>query len=76
MNNKRRERLKAIIKTLDSVINALELIKDEEEDYMSNIPENLQGGERYSMAEDACNCLEEAIESIEEAIESIEEARM
>ena len=57
-------------------IRALESVKDEEEDYMNNIPENLQGGERYSMAEDACSYLEEAIGNIEEAIENIDEARI
>ena len=39
--------------------------------YMDNIPENLQGGRRYSDAEDACDNLYSAIDSIEDAISDV-----
>lgn len=75
MNNERRNKLKIIMKTLSSIVNDIEKVKSEEEDYMDNMPENLQGSDRYSKAEEACECLESAIENIENAIEDIDTAR-
>ena len=37
---------------------------------MDNIPENLQCGYRYQIAEDACDNLENAIDYLDEAIDS------
>ena len=76
MNNQRRMKLKKIVKALQDVIYAIEVVKDEEEDYMNNIPENLQGSDRYSRAEEVCEYLEDAISDIESAIDNIEEAKV
>ena len=76
MNNQRRMKLKKIVKALQDVIYAIEVVKDEEEDYMNNIPENLQGSDRYSRAEAVCEYLEDAISDIESAIDNIEEAKV
>ena len=46
----------------------------EEEEYRDNIPENLQGGERYEKAEAACDSLSAAVDGIEDILSSIEEA--
>jgi hypothetical protein len=35
-------------------------IKDEEQEYIDNLPENLQSSEKAQIANDAVNCLEEA----------------
>ena len=53
----------------------LEMLHDEEEEYMENIPENLQSSERYEKAEAAVSALESAISSLEEALDYIEEAK-
>ena len=53
---------------LEDIKDDVNLIMLEEEIYMDNIPENLQGGRRYSDAEDACDNLYSAIDSIEDAI--------
>ena len=45
-----------------SIILQLEAIKDFEDDYRSNIPENLQNGPAYENAEQAVDYLEQAIE--------------
>lgn len=52
----------------------LESVKDEEEEYMENIPENLQSSERYEKAENAVDNLDSALDSLDEAISDIESA--
>lgn len=76
MNNNRRKEIKQIINYLHEAISKIESVKDDEEEYMENIPENMQGGDRYSMAEEACEHLEDAISDIECAIESLDDARV
>lgn len=53
MNNTRRKSLRALMDRLEDIKSELEEIQSEEEDYRDNIPENLQGSERYEKAEDA-----------------------
>ena len=48
--------------------------KEMAEEYRDNIPENMQGSERYEQAESACDSLSEAVDSISAAIDSINEA--
>jgi hypothetical protein len=57
---------------LEDIKDDVNLIMLEEEIYMDNIPENLQGGRRYSDAEDACDNLYSAIDSLEDAIGDVE----
>ena len=52
----------------------LEMVMEAEEEARDNIPESLQGSERYEKAEEACDNLFEAIGYIEEAADSIEAA--
>ena len=59
----------------------LEAIREEEEEYRDNMPENLQGSEKYEKADAAVDAitaaydaLEAADSSMSEPIESIEEA--
>lgn len=78
MNNDRRKELRNLANKLKSntnqndlefiasIKNELESILYEEESYMDNIPENLQGGYRYQMAEDACDNIESAIDALNE----------
>jgi hypothetical protein len=48
------------------VISELETIKDAEEAYMDNIPENLRGGSAREAAEQSVQTLEEAIALLED----------
>ena len=77
MNKERRKELLAIINRLqsinlsdesevDSVKCDLESVLCDEEGYMDNIPENLQGGYRYAKAEEACDSLQCAIDMLED----------
>lgn len=74
MNNTRRKSLRALMDQLEEIKSSLVEIQSEEEDYRDNIPENLQGSERYEKAEDACSNLEDAVSTLEDVISSIEAA--
>lgn len=72
MNRIRRKNLKEVILELEELKAILEDLTEEEKEYRDNIPENLQGSERYEKTEEACDNLEEAISYLEEAINNIE----
>lgn len=74
MNNARRKKLRTLADQLGDIMTELEMLKEEEETYIYNIPENLQGSEKYEASEFAIDSLEEACDDLDEAINSIEEA--
>jgi len=74
MNNPRRKALQALYDQLTEIKDQLDEIRDEEEVYRDNIPENLQGSERYEKAEAACDSLYEAASHLDDAIDNIESA--
>ena len=74
MNKLRRANLEKVMKSIEDVRWELECLKEEEEEYRDNIPENLKGSERYERADEACDSLDSAYSSLEEAIEYIDEA--
>lgn len=74
MNNIRRKSLSYIKEKIEELNSELELILEDELEYIDNIPANLLYSERYEKAEDAVSALEEAIGNMEEAIDNIEEA--
>lgn len=74
MNKLRRKSLQALSEKLDELKSELEDIQQQEEEYRDNIPENLQGSDRYDKADSACSDLFDAVSSIDEALDSIESA--
>lgn len=74
MNKNRRAAIEKISSQIADLKYELEILMEEEEEYRDNIPENLQGSERYELADSACYSLGEAIDSLDSAIDSIEEA--
>lgn len=68
MNKKRRKNIQGILDQLEELKGNLELIQEEEEDYRDNIPENLQGSERYEKADEACDTLSGAVDSLDDII--------
>ncbi len=73
------ERLEELKTELESITVDLEELKVEELEYMDNIPENMQSGERYEIAEAAFDAMENALDSlneidIEEVINNIADA--
>ncbi len=73
MNALRRKELNAIYNLITEARDRLEAVKDEEE-YMDNMPENLQGSERYERAEEVVGMLESTIDTLDLALDDIEEA--
>lgn len=74
MNNQRRKTLEEIHNKIADLRDLLEEVKDEEECYRDNMPENLQSSARYEIAENACDNMDSAISSLEEALDYIESA--
>lgn len=74
MNNNRRKEIRNVIEQLEGLQCQMENIRDDEQDYIDNIPENLQGSERCETAETAVENLDLAIESFEELINNLSES--
>lgn len=73
MNKLRRKSLVDIMEKIQEISADLSAILEEEEECKDNIPENLQGSERYEISESACDSMESAIESLDEAVYTLEE---
>lgn len=80
MNNERRKTINEICFELGNInidwgfhdIKAkIESVKDEEEEYFDNMPENLQRSERGEASEQAKDELTEAIDKLDELIDAI-----
>lgn len=74
MNKERRKTLKIANDFLKKAIEIITRARDEEQDCLDNMPENLESSEQYTIMETAVDLLDEAIEKIEEAQDSIDEA--
>lgn len=81
MNDDRRMKIEAAAKELAELQTKLEAISDtieeiqgEEEDYLSNMPENMQEGAKGQAALEAIANLEAAVEAVEGAIANFDEA--
>lgn len=74
MNKIRRKNLQAIIDQLEELKSSLEDLQAEEEEYRDNIPENMQGSERYEKADEASGNLSGAVDNLEEVISGIKAA--
>lgn len=75
MNNKRRVRVDDVIEKLRNIQSEIGDILSEEEEYRDNIPENLQGSEKYENAENNCDNLQNASDQVDEVISYLEEAQ-
>lgn len=80
MNKPRRKQIQEVIAKLNRLqedmeilMEEIETITDEECEYRDNMPENLQGSERYEKAEAACDALESAKDELESAKDSIDD---
>lgn len=66
MNKQRRKQIEKLEEQFQALIQELEEILNDEQEYLDSIPENLQGGERYSNSENAIAELEEAKQYFED----------
>ena len=74
MNNKRRKELRRAIEIIETALDIVNQVKDEEEDSMYNCPENLHGTELYESMEIAVDAMDDAISNIDDGISSLNEA--
>ena len=74
MNNKRRQEIRKNIESLSVISNNIDIILDEESDCLDNMPENLEGSERYEAMENAVDSLSDAVDKIEEVIGCLNDA--
>ena len=74
MNDSRRKVLWQAKGLLREAAALVDLVCDQEEDSLDNMPENLQGSDRYAKIERAVDNLREAMEHIEDAQACIAEA--
>ncbi|MDR1020162.1 MAG: hypothetical protein LBL73_05340 [Synergistaceae bacterium] len=74
MNKARREALLDVSRQIRDIAERLESLWHDEEEYLDNMPENLQGSERYEKADEAVRSIESAIDILNEAVEYIEAA--
>ena len=71
MNKQRRKAIESATGKIRDLLAELETLRDEEE-YRDNIPENLQGSERYEKADECVDELTEAIDTIESSLDDID----
>lgn len=71
MNDKRRSKISEAKLAISKAVTVLENVKDDEEDALWNIPENLQTSDRYYEMEEHVNNLIEAIEKLEQGIDCL-----
>lgn len=74
MNNYRRKDIANIIQSLEELKEQITNVKNEEQDYFDNIPENLQMSERAENSQNAISELENSECSIDEIISSLQTA--
>lgn len=73
MTEQVKKRLEEIRTRIQSIQDSIYSITSEEEDYMWNIPENLQNSDRYYAAEEAVDNLESAADAVSEADDELGE---
>ena len=74
MNAVRRDRARTVIDRLRDISISIEAILDDEQDALDNMPENLEGSERYSKMEDAVDSLASAMDCVVDAIDELDSA--
>lgn len=74
MNDARRKQIKAIIEVLETQKAEAETTRDEEQEYFDNMPENMQGGDKGSAAEEAISNLDSAIDNFANVIGDLQAA--
>lgn len=74
MNKDRRKDVSRAIRSLDSAIQIANFALYEERFALGNMPENLEGSERYEAMENAVDHLEDAVDSMKDAMRDLEAA--
>lgn len=76
MNNSRRKEIRRMIDKIEEVKETVEYLRDEEQEYLDNMPENLAYSSRAEVAQEAVDNIDCALDNLEEAISNLEEAEV
>ena len=74
MNDKRRSKIKKEIEQIERCVRLLELVADEEQDALSNLPESLADSDLAAKMEEAEEHIRDAIANLECAVNSLDYA--
>jgi len=74
MNEARRKAIKVAQTKLDELSTYVENLRDEEQDYLDNMPEALANGDKGDAAQTVVDSLTEVVDYIAQAIEQLEDA--
>ncbi len=74
MNKERRKEINQIIAELEDLKSRIESVLEEEQEYLDNMPESFQDGEKGEKAQAAIDALEYAVQSIEETFDNLNTA--
>jgi len=75
MNNDRRKRIQAIMDDLTAIMDRIEEIKDEEQQYADDMPDNLQDSQKHETAEETASLIGDAYDQAQEAHSTLESAK-
>lgn len=73
MNNKQRKQLKALSEQVEEIKQEVEMIRDDEQEKIDNLPDGLIGSSKEDEYQEAVDALEEVISSLEDVIDNFEE---
>lgn len=73
MNNNQRKRLKALSEQVEEIKQEVEMIRDDEQEKIDNLPDGLIGSSKEDEYQEAVDALEEVISSLEDVIDNFEE---
>lgn len=72
MNKNRRKALRGELDALRAHYDNIDAMRDEEQDYLDNMPENLAYSERATYAEECIDGLDSALSNLSDAIGDLE----
>lgn len=75
MNKERRSNINNLIIKLYDIKYLIETLRDEEQESLDNLPDNLQESTRAERMQEAIDSLEYACDAIDEAMSNLEEAQ-
>jgi len=74
MNAQRRKSLLELAAQAQAVLDAVEGIRDDEQEYLDNMPEGIKDGDKGDRAQEVIDYLDGAVDGLYSAIEGIESA--
>ena len=65
MNKQRRKEIESLLERAEILKGDIENIRDEEQEYADDMPENLHGSEKHEAAEEIVALIEEAVDALD-----------